>query len=76
MRVFNEIETVVVWHKSCTPLLRKISTILLRFNQDKFLEMENKDVEMVEGVSKTKKRSLDRQCAAYGCYNTFYKTDG
>ena len=38
--------------------------------------MENKDVEMVEGVSKTKKRSLGRQCAAYGCYNTFYKTDG
>ena len=38
--------------------------------------MENKDVEMVEGVSKMKKRSLGRQCVAYGCYNTFYKTDG
>ena len=29
-----------------------------------------------EGSSKKKKRSLGRQCAAYGCYNTFYNTDG
>ena len=25
---------------------------------------------------KKKKRSLGRQCAAFGCYNTFYNTDG
>ena len=29
-----------------------------------------------EGVSKKKKRSLGRECAAYGCTNTFYNTEG
>ena len=32
--------------------------------------------EISEGVSKKKKRSLGRQCAAYGCYSNFYNTDG
>ena len=31
---------------------------------------------MAESAGKKKKKSLGRQCAAYGCYNTFYKTDG
>ena len=34
------------------------------------------DHEIVDDVSKKRKRSLGRQCAAYGCYNTFYNTDG
>ena len=34
------------------------------------------DHEVVDDVSKKRKRSLGHQCAAYGCYNTFYNTDG
>ena len=38
--------------------------------------MENKVISGIENSSRKRRRSLGRQCAAYGCYNFFYRTDG
>ena len=38
--------------------------------------MENERDAVVNEAPKKRKKSLGRQCAAYGCYSTFYKTDG
>ena len=38
--------------------------------------MENKVVSGIENGSRKRRRSLGRQCVAYGCSNFFYRTDG
>ena len=45
-------------------------------NKEDIAIEEHKDNLVVPVVKKKKKISLGRECAAYGCANTFYNSDG